>query len=258
MWKRTISLKIYLWNKTRSGACAAPVPRTRGIAPGPNLRRRRLLLHSSFRMVLGGTVVQGLTQPLYHRRQGDSPCTRSAKNKTDTQTVFRMLLEERTKQGTTRPLYPCGRAIRPAPILRWREIHNPRFLPHVGWGTKESAHTTGRPTGVMKTKKKPGEKARFLLRPFLLFSPDAKHPVGGVSHRPARGRQCRSHLAKLQSTFFKRVSAWHRCRSQLAKHNLSPESMYAYFFAAPAHCLQNEDCKFGTGSRGNAPCGVQG
>ncbi|MBR6810342.1 MAG: hypothetical protein IKM64_08680, partial [Clostridia bacterium] len=36
---------------------------------------------------------------------------------------------------------------------------------------------------------------------FFSFSPDAQHPVGGVSHRqPVGGRQCRSQLAKKQST----------------------------------------------------------
>ena len=70
-------------------------------------------------------------------------------------------------------------------------------------------------------------------------------------------RRCHSQVAKLQSTFFKRISAWRRCRSQLAKHLLFfCEQVCACCFTAPAHCLQNEDCKSGTGSRGNAPCGV--
>ena len=120
MWKRTISSKIYLWNKTRSGACAVPVPLTRAIDPGPNLRRRRLLLHSSFRMLLGRT----------------------------------------------------GRE----------------------------------PTGAMKTKKRAAERMHSLTASFLSFSPDAKHPVGGVPP-PARGRQCRSQLAKSQCSFCKGVSA---------------------------------------------------
>ena len=41
--------------------------------------------------------------------------------------------------------------------------------------------TEREPTGAMKTKKKPGEKAQaFSSGLFLLFSPDAKHPAGGV------------------------------------------------------------------------------
>ena len=131
MWKRTISSKIYLWNKTRSGACAAPVPRTRGIAPGPNLRRRRLLLHSSFRMLLGRT----------------------------------------------------GRE----------------------------------PTGAMKTKKRAAERMHSLTASFLSFSPDAKHPAVGVSHRPTRGWLCHTQFAKMQSSFAKGFLRGPQCGHPIRK-----------------------------------------
>ena len=59
----------------------------------------------------------------------------------------------------------------------------------------------------MKTKKKPGEKARFLLRPFSIVFPGCYSIRQAVEHRPARGRQCRSQLAKSQCSFCKGVSA---------------------------------------------------
>ena len=67
----------------------------------------------------------------------------------------------------------------------------------------------------MKTKKKPGEKARaFSSGLFLLFSPDAQHPVGGASHRPARGRAPVAHPARKETIFLcKGVSAWPAVRA---------------------------------------------
>ncbi|MBR3905697.1 MAG: hypothetical protein IKJ51_08345, partial [Clostridia bacterium] len=52
----------------------------------------------------------------------------------------------------------------------------------------------------MKTKKTAAERRLSLTASFLSFSPDAKHPTGGVSHRqPVGGRQCRSPFAKTHS-----------------------------------------------------------
>jgi hypothetical protein len=67
------------------------------------------------------------------------------------------------------------------------------------------------------------EKSRsgkFTFLPvFSHFPRMQQRPVGGVSHRPARGRQCRSQFSKQPLLFFKEVSAWCR-RSQFAKHSL--------------------------------------
>jgi len=42
--------------------------------------------------------------------------------------------------------------------------------------------------GHNKNEKTPGEKASFLQPAFFLVFPDAKHPVGGIKCRRARGR----------------------------------------------------------------------
>ena len=166
-----------------------PYPRTRGIAPGPILRYRRLLFQTSFRVLSEERRSRGSSPPV-PPRQGHRPCTRSATRKTE----------------------------------------RSNFFPHETSGNGKRAH--GRNENEEKSR-----SGKFTFLPvFSHFPRMQKHPAGGVSHRPARGRQCRSHLAK-QLLFF--------C-----------EQVCACCFAAPAHCLQNEDCKSGTGSRGNAPCGV--
>ena len=70
------------------GLMQPPCPRSRGIPPAPILRCRSLLFHSSFRMLLGGTMGQGPMRPPYPRQQGDPPCTRSAIEKTDCTNFF--------------------------------------------------------------------------------------------------------------------------------------------------------------------------
>ena len=57
-----------------------------------------------------------------------------------------------------------------------------------------------KPTGAMKTKKKPGEKARFLLRPFSIVFPGCKsirtavlhtaQPVGGSAAAISQSNNC--------------------------------------------------------------------
>ena len=156
-----------------------PYPCARGSAPGPNLRRRRLLLHSSFRMLLGETE-QGAPRPPY---------------------------PPKTRQGPMRPPYPGSRAIGPAPFLRWRKHIVQTSFRMIIWGTEKE------PTGAMKTKKRAAERMHSLTASFLSFSPDAKHPVGGVSHRPARGWLCRTQFAKTHSFSAKvcvHVALFHR------------------------------------------------
>ncbi|MBQ4640627.1 MAG: hypothetical protein IJB69_08960 [Clostridia bacterium] len=51
----------------------------------------------------------------------------------------------------------------------------------------------------MKTKKRAAERMHSLTASFLSFSPDAKHPVGGVSHRQPVARSAGIQLAKIQS-----------------------------------------------------------
>ncbi|MBQ6950019.1 MAG: hypothetical protein IJN44_00800, partial [Clostridia bacterium] len=61
-------------------------------------------------------------------------------------------------------------------------------------------------TGTMKTKKMPVGKACFPTGYFLLFSPDALHPVGGVPP-PARGAAVPQPIRNDAIFFCKRVSA---------------------------------------------------
>ena len=98
------------------------------------------------------------------------------------------------EQGAMRPPYPRTRGIAPGPNLRWRRYYQQMFFRML------IGETEREPTGAMKTKKRAVERMHSLTASFLSFSPDAQHPVGGVSHRPARGRLCRSQLAKIQSS----------------------------------------------------------
>ena len=162
--------------------------------------------------------------------------------------------------GLCSPQTPGSRGIPPAPFLRRGKRFLPNFFSHVGWETKENAHTTGRPTGAMKTKKKPGEKARFLLRPFSIVFPGCKSIRPAVFHT-AQPVACSaaSQFAKRQSSFRKRFSAWRKCRSQLAK----TQSSFAKACVRVALQHRHIACKIhiaisGTGSRGDAPCGGGG
>ena len=76
-----------------------------------------------------------------------------------------------------------------------RKTYISSFFPHETWRNETE------PTGAMKTKKKPGEKARFLLRPFSIVFPGCKSIRSAVFHtaQPVV-RQCRSQLAKIQSS----------------------------------------------------------
>ena len=72
---------------------------TRGIAPGPNLRRRRLLLQSFFRMMLGETMGQGAPRPLYPLGRGIPPAPVLRPRRLNVQTSFRMVLEGNGKRA---------------------------------------------------------------------------------------------------------------------------------------------------------------
>ena len=186
-----------------------------------------------------------------------------------------MLLGE-TKQGPMRPPYPGSRAISPAPFLRWK-----KHIVHTSFRMKLQV-TEREPTGAMKMKKKAGQESLLSCRFFLIF-PGCKSIRRLVFHtaQPVARRQCRSQFAKSQCSFCKGVSAWPAVRaansqsynrpfangflrgssagSQLAKTQSS--SVKACVRVALQH--RNIACKIhiaisGTGSRGNAPCGVQG
>ena len=112
-----------------------PYPRTRGIAPGPFLRKRRLLLPSYFRMLLGETE-QGAPRP---------------------------------------PVPPTAPGVSPLdPFCDAEVCFSRRLSACKFWGTERE------PAGAMKTMKKGWQGKRAFPPAFFLFSPDAKHPDGGV------------------------------------------------------------------------------
>ncbi|MBR3904513.1 MAG: hypothetical protein IKJ51_02230 [Clostridia bacterium] len=90
----------------------------------------------------------------------------------------------------------------------------------------------------MKTKKMPAGKACFPTGYFLSFSPDALHPAGGGTPPARGGGRVASNSQSFNRSFAKmcvRDSPFHRetvCVKQIANS--------------------------GFGSRGDAPCGVQG
>ena len=136
-------------------------------------------------------------QPPNPRQQGDSPCTHPAKR----------------KMVPSKLLSAC-----------WLGNEGKCAYDRKAHGRNENKEKAGRESSL--------SPPAF----FYCFPRMQKHPVGGVSHRPARGRQCRSQLAKTQSSSVKacvRVALQHR------------------HIACKIHIAIS-----GTGSRGNAPCGV--
>ncbi|MBR3905120.1 MAG: hypothetical protein IKJ51_05360, partial [Clostridia bacterium] len=73
---------------------------------------------------------------------------------------------------------------------------------------------------AMKTKKRAAERMHSLTASFLSFSPDAKHPAGGVSHRQPVARSAGIQLAKTQSFFAKRFLRDGSAGNQFAKFQL--------------------------------------
>ena len=84
-------------------------------------------------------------------------------------------------RGLLAPCTPTAGRSALHPFCDGGETHNPRFLPHDHWGTMESAHTTGRPTGAMKMKKKAGQESSLSCRFFLIF-PGCKSIRPAVFH----------------------------------------------------------------------------
>ena len=92
----------------------------------------------------------------------------------------------------------------------------------------------------MKTKKRAAERMHSLTASFLSFSPDAQHPAGGVSHRPARGAAVPQPIRKY--TIF-------IC-----------ESMCACCSVSPGNCYFDINCcfrKMGAGTMSLLGCGVK-
>ncbi len=152
------------------------------------------------------------------------------------------------RQGASRPLYPHGRGIPPAPVLRrGRLFEQTSFRMWLGETERE-------PTGAMKTMKKGWQGKRAFPPAFFLFSPDAKHPVGGVSHRqPVGGRQWRIQLAKrpsLSAKGFLRVAVAHPIRKNTF---VLCKSMCACYFVSPGHCSCVENYYFRLRVKGRCP-----
>ena len=137
-------------------------------------------------------------------RQGDSPCTLSAMTETAYTICF----------------------------------------PHVGWETKENAHTTGRPTGAMKMKKKAGQESILSCRFFLIF-PGCKSIRTAVFHtaQPVGGSAAansQSHNVPFAKGFL-RVAVAHPIRKNTF---VLGKSMCACYFVSPGNCLCETDCYF--------------
>ena len=90
------------------GAPRPLYPLGRAIGPAPFLRRRRLLLHSSFRMLLGETVEQGPVRPPYPLQQGHRPCTQSAMQKAVFPNIFPHVAWGNGAGGSSSPVPPTA------------------------------------------------------------------------------------------------------------------------------------------------------
>ena len=178
-----------------------------------------------------------------------------------------------TRQGLAQPLYPSGRAIGPAPILRLRKLIEQTSFRMKLWETERE------PTGAMKTKKKPEEKACFLSRLISFVFPgctasgwrcSTAQPVGGCAtpnsqsfirsfakgflRVAVRASNSQKFNLSLQRGFCVR-----QCHTQFEK--FQPSSAKACVRDAPFHRqivrLIQIDIS-GTGCRVNDPAGVQG
>ena len=156
------------------GLCSPRTPGTRVIDPGPISRSVYRIAQTMSACCLRNERSRGLLG----RVIDPGPIPRSVYRITQAMSAYCL----GNDGGLCSPQTPGSRGIPPAPILRRGKRFLPNFFSHVGWGTKENAHTTGRTTGAMKTKKKPGEKACFLLRPFSIVFPGCKSIRPAVFH----------------------------------------------------------------------------
>ena len=146
--------------------------------------------------------------------------------------------DEAFERGRSRGLCsPCTpqQGHRPCTRSATQKTVFPNFFPHAAWRTN-----TREPTGSMKTKKRAAERMHSLTASFLSFSPDAKHPVGGVSHRQPVARSAGIQLAKFQSFI---------C-----------ENLCACCTVPPGNCLCDKKSRFrkmGAGSMTLLGCGAK-
>ena len=87
------------WGKRSRGLCGPRTPGSRAIGPAPVLRRGRLHLHSSFRMLLEETE-QGAPRPPYPHGRAIGPAPVLRKRIFLSPSVFRMLLREPKREPT--------------------------------------------------------------------------------------------------------------------------------------------------------------
>ena len=106
--------------------------------------------------------------------------------------------------------------------------------------------------GRNENKEKAGRESSLSPPAFFYCFPRMqKHPDGGASHRPARGRQCGQPIRKTQSSSGKacmRVSLHHRyiaCRMWIAKPRMVPH-------ASPENRLKGTDCHIRNWGQGTA------
>ena len=149
-------------------------------------------------------------------RQGHPPCTLSAKNLSYRTSNVRALLWERPSRGL---LAPCTPAAGGFPLHPSCEEENGSFqLLFACWLGNEGKCAYDRKAHGRNENEEKSRSGKFTFLPvFSHFPRMQKHPAGGVSHRPARGRRCRSQFSKFSSSFCKRVSAWCQCPSQFIK-----------------------------------------
>ena len=112
------------------------------------------------------------------------------------------------------PPYPRQQGHRPCTLPAMEEIYCTNFFPHETSGNGKRAH--GRSENVEKSR-----SGKYTFLPvFSHFPRMQQHPVGGVSHRPARGWLCHTRFAKFHSFFCKGVSACSSAAPNSQKCNL--------------------------------------
>ena len=102
--------------------------------------------------------------------------------------------------------------------------------------------TKTEPTGAMKTKKRAAERMHSLTASFLSFSPDAKHPVGGVPHRQPVGSSAAANSQSHNVPFakgFLRVAVPHPIRKNTF---VLCKNMCAWCSASPGNCMKDTVC----------------